>query len=282
MSHVDDRLAPFVAGELSDEDNARIEAHLAGCGACRGLAEDVRRGHAWASLLEQEPLPLEAQARLRRALANGRRRGRTPRLAIAAGLALVAGGAWFAVRGGAVLAPAAAGSVALRQAEAAPTPFEAAALALHAQHRTGGMALDFRSASVPEVRGWVESATGLGVSLAVHRPPEEARRFVLEGARRVSVEGVRAAAVAYRVGDRPVTLLTAAARDVPDRAAAWSRFRKNVDWRVTPDGQLLTWTNSGQVYALVSELPGYGQQACFVCHTDAARRATIEALRPTP
>ena len=85
--------------------------------------------------------------------------------------------------------------------------------------------------------------------------------------------------IAFRVDDKPVSLLVAPDARVPD-APRWSALGKRVRWQVDPEtgAKLLSWTNSGQAYTLVSELPGGGQRACLVCHTDPRRRALIASL----
>src|SRR5262249_53069225 len=146
---------------------------------------------------------------------------------------------------------------------------------LHDAHEQGRLALDLRSSSVPEVRRWSDEA-GLGVSLAVDRPAEDAGRYQVEGARKVRVGDVAGLAVAYRVDGHPVTLLTAKASDVSDRTPEWNPGGKRVRFRVAGRRKLLAWTNSGQTYALVSDFGGYGQHSCLLCHTTAARREAIE------
>jgi hypothetical protein len=87
-------------------------------------------------------------------------------------------------------------------------------------------------------------------------------------------------AVWYAVDGRPVTLTVARQQDVPDGTPAWTLAGKRVRARRMGAHNLLSWTNSGQSYVLVSDLPADGRRACFVCHTQAARRAVIERLAP--
>jgi anti-sigma factor RsiW len=50
--HYRDRLTEYVDGELPPAESAAVEAHLAECAACRGVAEDLRRLVARAASLE--------------------------------------------------------------------------------------------------------------------------------------------------------------------------------------------------------------------------------------
>jgi len=56
MDHWTDRLSEFVDGELSANERAELESHLAGCAGCRGVLEELRGVVARATALEdREP-----------------------------------------------------------------------------------------------------------------------------------------------------------------------------------------------------------------------------------
>jgi hypothetical protein len=144
--------------------------------------------------------------------------------------------------------------------------------------------MDIESDSPAAVREWVRDRTGLGTTLAVDRPDEDAGRFHVLGARRVTVGAVPAVAVFYRVDARPAVLLTARAGHVADRPREWTLAGKTVRHHVDPASgvKLLSWTNSGQVYTLASRLPGHALESCFVCHADAERRRLIRSIDARP
>jgi hypothetical protein len=162
--------------------------------------------------------------------------------------------------------------------EEAPTPFERAAIEIFDQAESGGAPLQRRSGSPAELRRFVNEHTGLGVQLAPHRPAEDDGRFQPVGARTLLVEGARTAAVLYEVDGRPVVLLTAREGEVRERPSRWTPFGKDVSHRGVGGRQVLTWTNSGQVYTLVSRLPSHGSPGCLLCHTDSRRRAQIRQI----
>jgi hypothetical protein len=233
--------------------------------------------------LDAAVLPAERAASIRAALLAGvssgparpaardRWRPRRRGLAAAAAVVLLAGaGVWL--RSGPRLRVLPGGAAASR--------LEATALALHEQHQSGQLELQLKTRSVEEARRWSRAHAGLDASLADQRPAEDGDRYELEGVRAVDIEGAPAVAVAYRVDGLPVTLLTARAAQMRDHGPAWGFGGKTVRYATGARGhKLLSWTNAGQAYTLVSDLPGYGQQACFVCHTDPRRREAITHLQ---
>src|SRR5438309_1808527 len=84
-----------------------------------------------------------------------------------------------------------------------------------------------------------------------------------------------------RAGVRLARTLTVVPRKpLGDEAPAPGLLRKHIAYRRDAHAELnvLTWSRGEQSYALVSALPGVGQEACFVCHTDPGRRALIARL----
>lgn len=285
--HVDDRLAPFCEGALPEPEARSIAAHLAGCEPCEQRRREVEEGLALAFALPAARLPEDRAALIRRMLvepggpahaevALTRHHSPARWLKAAAAVLLVSGavGVAYLKRSPVLRVEAARQSL---------TTFEETAVALQRQATQGTLALDLPSGSVPEVRDWVEERTGLSTSLAL-QGSADAGRFELLGAREVTVGGARAVAVAYRIDARPVVLLTARAEEVPDRPRSWNLVGKTVRHRIVSASgvRLLSWTNSGQVYALVSVLPGPGLESCFVCHTDPRRRALIRNVGSLP
>lgn len=131
-----DRLSDYLDGGLPAPERSAVEAHLAGCAACRATLDDLRRVVAraqgardytpkdlWPGIAERigaagTPVTSLERHRARRAIVVT-----LPQLAAAAVLlmAVSGGGAWVALRGRAPLAPAPA---------AAPTVVRTAASGL--------------------------------------------------------------------------------------------------------------------------------------------------------
>jgi putative zinc finger protein len=283
MSHVHDLLAPYCENALPEAEAREVKAHLETCAGCRAAHSDVERGLLWARALEPASLPEEAAARVRGALrAAPTGPSFLPWLGVAAAVVALLGIHRLQLRPVVATGPsprAAFGGLSFEPDPGEPTRFEETAFDLHQAHVDRHLDLDLRSSSVPEVREWAEDRVGLGVNLAVNRSPDDERRYVVEGVRKVAMAGgATALAVAYAVDGRPATLLTARAADVTDRTPEWGAGGKRVRFRDTGRGKLLAWTNGGQAYALVSNLADYGQEGCLICHTTEVRRQAIRAL----
>jgi len=90
--------------------------------------------------------------------------------------------------------------------------------------------------------------------------------------------GARTSVIAYRIDGQPVTLMLALEGDVPDAPSAGWWSKRVTHRRDARGAHTLTWTVGGGTYVLVSELGGYGQQACFICHTDEKFQRPILGL----
>jgi hypothetical protein len=168
-------------------------------------------------------------------------------------------------------------------ASSAPTVFETAARAAHLGRLAGALDFDYVATSPAQLRVWIRRHAGFDVDLAIARPPEDEGRFRVLGASIVQAGGARAALVGYEIDARPVTLLTAPLRDVPE-APPDALLKKKVAYRYDAERgvKLLTWGASGQAYVLVSDLPGLGTGACSICHTDLDRHRLILETRLNP
>jgi len=277
--HVDDHLARFCEGALPEPEARSVEAHLAQCRRCQDLRVEVERGLALVRALPAARLPEARAEEIRRALADPEAAANRPlpprrRRGTYAAAAMLLG------CGGLCLLYWNRPPLYLEAAGAPPSAFEETALALQRQAAAGTLRLQLTTDSPPAVRAWVRNHTGLSADVALNRPAEDGGRFELLGATEVKLAGTRAAAVVYLIDTRPAVLLTARADEVPDRAGSWTLANKTVRHHVdlASGAKRLSWTNSGQAYTLVSELPGLGLESCLLCHTDPSRRALIRRI----
>ncbi|HJV48484.1 MAG TPA: zf-HC2 domain-containing protein [Geothrix sp.] len=68
--HVLEQLPLWIEGDLSDQDWAGVESHLAQCPACRAAAEDLRASQAWLREAMASPFEAADTARLRRSVVD--------------------------------------------------------------------------------------------------------------------------------------------------------------------------------------------------------------------
>lgn len=266
--HPDADLMRLADGVLPAAEAAGVSVHLESCDRCRGVLAELEDGVELARGLHVSRLPARRAEAIRRTLEEapiGVTRPRGRRIGVwAAAVAVVVGslGFFFATR------PV----LAFRPGLAEPLPFEELALRAHRALLSGAPALDVESSSVPDIRAFL-GERGLHLGLATQKGGEP--RIEIEGARLLPGHGAPVGAVSYKVDGRDVTLLVTHAAEVP-QAPRWGPFGKRISVRTVGRLSLLTWSNSGNAYTLVSDLPGHGETACFICHTDPGRRTLIE------
>jgi anti-sigma factor (TIGR02949 family) len=267
-------ISPFLDGELVGEDCAAFEEHVAACGSCRASLAEERAVVA----AVKDALPLyEAPERLREAvtgLLSARPVRRIPWVAIAAGLAgAVAGTVWLTRS-----APPAPGE---------PQPaseFASLAARTHLRYTQGQLPLEVNSDRAEEVSRWFAGRVPFRLALPDYPVgPGKRKSYRLAGGRLVSFKNDTAAFAAYRMEDRPISLLVTSASLV--RPAGGD---------VVPSGNLLfhiesvdgfkviTWTDNGLTYALASDLDVEGARSCLVCHGSPEERRKVEPLARVP
>ena len=156
------------------------------------------------------------------------------------------------------------------------------ALNTHRQHAQGSLALDVRSDSQQTVNEWLKEKSQFAVALpASPATPGEDRPYRLEGARLVPVGGKSAAYIAYQMQTGPASLMV-----TPDSVAVASGgvevdFKKvSFHYSMVQGYKVVTWSQHGLSYALVSQEGNSTQRSCMVCHS--AMRDRDLSHTPTP
>ncbi len=252
--------------ELSTEDQEDFRLHLEGCEACR--TELAAEQELSALLRQTRPLysaPHSLRERVIRAPAGpvpslpaytfalARRKFHWP-AAIAATILIVIG--------------LLAGRNILLQSRA--DVYIETAIAAHRGFLSGSLPLEVPSDSPSVVTAWFAGKVPFTFRLPT---PQETmgheQIYRLTGGRLVNYQGAHAALVAYQMQQQKISLLVASSKsavvaggeEVPSGGIVF-HYRKQANFNI------ITWSNHGLTYALVSSLPGTGRQSCLVCHQD--------------
>lgn len=156
------------------------------------------------------------------------------------------------------------------------------AINTHRQFAQGSLALDLHSDSQQTLNEWLREKSKFPLVLpASPTVPGEERPYVLQGARLVQVAGKTAAYIAYQMQTGPVSLMV-----TPDTVAVASggfalNFKKvSFHYSMAEGYKVVTWSQHGLTYALVSQEGNNTQGSCMVCHS--AMRDRDLSHTPTP
>lgn len=284
----------YLDDELQQGERAELEAHLQACAACRQLCASqaelltqVRAAqplHAASSqlrarvtqLLGAAGKPLTAPPQLRqRVLTTLSHRSALLRqrpvrvLALALVLLTVGLGGWWLL---------------LRRAEwtrLQPSELALIAVDTHLRHLRGQLPLEIVSTSPEEISGWFAGKVPFGLKLPNYQEASgQQKLYHLEGARLVNFKNDYAAFVAYQMRQRPITLVvTSDAVTKPTGGEQIKAKGLNFHYNSINGFRVMTWSDRGLTYALVSDLEERGQQSCLVCHAGTQDRDFIESLK---
>lgn len=272
-------MSPYLDGELVGEDGAAFAAHVEECAACRRvLADEEAVIDAVRRTIERPRASEPLRTRIEGVL-EGERRRRLRRDWMAAGIAalllagMAAAGAWRvkAVDGPApVPAPDASDDLATLTADT------------HLRYTRGQLPLEVDSSRPDAVSGFFAGRVPFHLALPDYPiGPGESKPYRLLGGRLVSFRNDYAAYVAYRLGDRPISLLVTSASLAQPSGGDTVGFGPLVFHQQSVRGlKVITWTDKGLTYSLASDLSVSGAQSCAVCHGSPAERRRIEGFLP--
>jgi anti-sigma factor (TIGR02949 family) len=152
------------------------------------------------------------------------------------------------------------------------TDYVEAATEIHRSYLSGVLPLQCRSRSPEVITAWLAEKTPFHSQLpASQSVPNSKPIYWLTGARLVSYKGSPAALVAYETPTEKISLLISSSRSAVVAGGELVRSGGlTFHYRSGADSQVITWTNHGLTYALVSSLTGSPQRSCLVCHQDMA------------
>ncbi len=289
----------YLDDELRGGERAGFEEHLKSCAACCKVADQERRflesiraerplyraSPQLRSRIEQilSAVPVcstgtpELRNRVQRsvwetAASTLQRIGGRRVMALATATALIAmlAGLWYVTWSW------------YQGAQNPASDFALKAVDTHLRHLRGRLPLEITSDSPDEVSEWFAGKVDFKLKLPNYQDSSgQEKRYRLEGARLISFRNDYAAYVAYEMRKRPITLVV-----TPSSVAMPSGGERIVSSGLTfhydsVDGlKVITWSDRGLTYALVSDLEERGQQSCIVCHAGTRERDFIQGLKP--
>jgi anti-sigma factor RsiW len=287
----------YLDDELQGSERADFKSHLSGCESCRSVLESERRflevirqsrplyestpdlrARVESLLKESEPVPA-APPHLRRRI--GRSLGRlnggrsnlfgTPNIVFASFvLFLFVVAAWVVI------------SSRKQWRIAGPSEFALMAANTHLRHLRGQLPLEINSTAPQQISSWFHDKLPFGVQLPNYQELSGQKKlYELEGARLVGYNNDYAAYVAYQMSERPISLVITSDR-VATPAGGEEIAAKGLTFHYNAINGLkvITWSDRGLTYALVSDLEERGQQSCIVCHHGSKDQDFIEPLKP--
>jgi anti-sigma factor RsiW len=139
------------------------------------------------------------------------------------------------------------------------------AVGVHRSYLEGSLAPEIRSDSPTLVSAWFAGRVPFDFRLPASRDSNPVYRLV--GARMVSYKGHDAALVMYETQREKISLLVASTRSA--EIAGGDEVRSGTllfHYSSQEEFKVITWSNHGLAYALVSSLSASARESCLVCH----------------
>ena len=291
------QMAFYLDDELRGDERAAVETHLRACAPCREMLEGERRFLQTVrsarplyqaspglrarveEVLSEAPSTHAASPELHQRIERSLSRtghaaawpltGRRLPVAVALALALLAG-IWGLVE------------YTNRVRPRLPSEFARMAVDTHERYLRGQLPLEIASSVPEEISTWFAGKVSFGVKLPNYQEISgQEKLYHLEGARLVGYKKDYAAYVAYQMQRRQISLVVTS--DSVARPSGGEEITsKGITFHYDSiDGlKVITWSDRGLTYALVSDLEERGQQSCIVCHQGTKDRDFIESLKP--
>ncbi|MDX6459362.1 MAG: hypothetical protein QOE55_3059, partial [Acidobacteriaceae bacterium] len=147
-----------------------------------------------------------------------------------------------------------------------------AAVAAHRNFLNGSLPLEVQSDLPSVVTAWFAGKVPFTFRLPSSAEESEHQQvYRLTGGRLVNYKGGYAALVAYQMQRQKISLLVSSSRSAV-AAGGEEILSGGIIFHYSKQASfnVITWSNLGLTYALVSSLPGSGRQSCLVCHQNMA------------
>jgi anti-sigma factor RsiW len=273
----------YLDNELQGDERVHFEHHLYGCQSCRSLAQAEKR--FLDTIRSSDPLyvaPPELTDRVRSILqlsdkdsvdpwAHSRLSGRHRVIATIAAAALLL-----------LLLPILIWRAREREPRSSASSFALMAADAHLRHIRGQLPLEMMSTEPREVSEWFVNKVDFSVKIPNYQEaPGLEKLYTMEGARLVAYKNDYAAYVAYQMNDHPISLVITS--DSVGQTSGGEEIKAKglvFHYNAIHGLKVITWSDRGLTYALVSDLEERGQKSCVVCHQDIKEQDFIAPLKP--
>lgn len=152
------------------------------------------------------------------------------------------------------------------------------AVATHRSYLSGNLPFGLRSNSPETVTAWFAGKVPFDFRLpAAESAPQKNLAYWLTGATLVNFKGGPAALVTYERQNDKISLLVDSGKSAVVAGGNEVRFGKLMfHYRNDSGFRVITWSNHGLSYALVSSVSGPARASCLVCHQNMADSNNFE------
>lgn len=163
-----------------------------------------------------------------------------------------------------------------------PSEFALMAVDTHQRHLRNQLPLEIASDAPDHISLWFAGKVPFSLKLPNYQESSgQEKLYNLEGARLVGYKNDYAAYVAYKMRRQPISLVvTSEAVAQPSGGEEIVSKGLTFHYDSIQGLKVITWSDRGLTYALVSDLEERGQQSCIVCHQGTKDQDFIESLKP--
>jgi anti-sigma factor RsiW len=255
-----------------------VEEHLSDCESCAAIFDrELNFLNAVRESAAVHVAPPELRAKVQKILSGAgveesrpRRASRVSWLVAAAAVLLL------------LLLPLVVWRLVKQNTTARASSFALMAAETHLRHMRGQLPLETESADPQQISSWFLNKVNFSVKLPNYQESSgQEKLYTLEGARLVNYQNDYIAYVAYKMKERPISLvITSDAVARPANGEEIQARGLTFHYNAIDGLKVLTWSDRGLTYALVSDLEERGQQSCIVCHEGTKDRDLLEPLKP--
>ena len=273
------RLNLYLDNELQGEERGAVETHLQECAACAAIFE--RELSFINAIRESGPLHVasaELRARVQETLKGSKREVVKPRFGSRRQLAMAIAAALIVM----LVLPVVIWQATRRSKQPGPSSFALMAADTHLRHARGRLPLEIETTAPQRISDWFANKVNFSVKLPNYQESSgQEKLYTLEGARLVGYKDDYAAYVAYRMKERPISLVITSDSVVkPSGGEEIVARGLTFHYNAIHGLKVITWSDRGLTYALVSDLEERGQQSCIVCHQGTKDQDFIAPLKP--